>query len=146
VKIDKVRIKKCLYDILSNLRDIESLLEKYKEKDIISNKHFLKSLKYSLVEMSEASSIILQHILAKHYGMPVKGYMDTIKKAAEVSIISAKLYSSLKPFFELRNAIVHRYWSIDDKKLLKLCKRGYKNFYSFIENIESFIRGLGIKD
>lgn len=142
MRIEKERVKKYLFDILSNLRDIESLLKEYDEKEILSNKHLIKSLKYSLVEIAEASSLVLQHIIAKHYGIPVKGYIDTIKKAYESGIISEKIFSSLKPIFEFRNAIVHRYWSIDENKLIKMCKESYGDFLGFIETIESFINKI----
>ncbi len=142
MRVDKERIKKYLFDILSNLRDIESLLREYGEKELVKNKHLMKSLKYSLVEISEASSIILQHILAKYYGIPVKGYMDTLKKAYESGIITESLFGSLKPFFDLRNAMVHRYWSVDDKKLINMCNTNYKEFFKFIETIESFIEKI----
>ena len=124
VKIDKERVKKYLYDILSNVRDIENLFKDYSSDEIVNEKHLLKSLKYSLVEISESISLILQHILAKHYGIPVKGYIDTIKKACDAGIIPQELSSSLKPFFDFRNSLVHRYWIIDDMMLLNNCKNG----------------------
>lgn len=141
MKVDKNRIKKYLYDILSNIRDIESLLEEHPEAEILNNRHLLKSIKYSLVEISEAMSLVLQHILAKQYGIPVKGYIDTIKKASDAGIISQYLSLSLEPFFDFRNALVHRYWLIEDAKLLDNCKTGYKDFLTFIEIIEKFLEG-----
>lgn len=142
MKVNKERVTKFLYDILSNVRDIESLLKEYSDDEIVKNKHLLKSLKYSLVEICEAMSLVLQHILAKHYGIPIKGYIDTIKKASEAGIISQELSSSLKPFFDFRNFLVHRYWKIDDKELLNNCKGGYKDFLTFIETVERFLEEL----
>jgi len=140
MQVDERRIRKYLYDILSNVRDIESLLKDLSDTEILDHKHFLKSLKYSLVEISEAISLVLQHILAKHYGLPVKGYIDTIKKASEVGIISPELSASLRPFFDFRNSLVHRYWIIDDKKLLDNCRVGHRDFSTFIEAIEDFLK------
>jgi len=53
VKVDKERVKRYLYDILSNIRDIENLLKEHTDEEICNNNHLLKSLKYSLVETSE---------------------------------------------------------------------------------------------
>ncbi|MBI3754902.1 MAG: DUF86 domain-containing protein [Deltaproteobacteria bacterium] len=139
MKVDKERVKKYLYDILSNVRDIEGILKGHSEDEIVSDKHLLKSLKYSLVEVSEAMSLALQHILAKHYGIPVKGYIDTVKKASDAGIISKELSASLKPFFDFRNSLVHRYWVIDDVKLLNNCKTGYKDFLAFIGAVEGVL-------
>ena len=139
MKVDKERVKKYLYDILSNTREIENLLKDYGSDEILGNRHLLKSIKYSLVDISEAMSLVLQHILAKHYVIPVKGYIDAIKKASDAGLIDHKLSSSLKPFFDFRNSLVHRYWIIDDKLLLNNCKTGYKDFFAFIEAIEQFL-------
>jgi len=87
MNVEKKRITQYLQDILSNTRDIEKLFKEYNDDEIICNKHLLKSLKYSLLEMSEAMSLVLQHILAKQHGNPVKGYIDTIKKASDYNII-----------------------------------------------------------
>jgi len=142
MNIEKKRIAQCLHDILSNTRDIEILFKEHRDDEIICNKHLLKSLKYSLLEMSEAMSLVLQHILAKQHGVPVKGYIDTVKKAAAYNIIPQELSTSLKPFFDFRNALVHRYWSIDDTILLNNCKAGLKGFFEFIETIEKYLGGI----
>ncbi len=140
MKADKTRITKYLYDILSNVRDIEGLLKEHGKDEILKDRHLVKSIKYSLVEISEAMSLVLQHILAKQYGTPVKGYIDTIKKASDAGLIPPHLSLSLKPFFDFRNSLVHRYWIIDDEKLLDNCKTGVKDFLTFIETIESFLK------
>lgn len=142
MKIDKKRIARYLYDISSNTKDIENLFEDYTEDEIINKKHLLKSLKYSLVEISEAMSLVLQHILAKHYSVPAKGYVDTIKQSGNVGIISSELSLSLKPFFDFRNSLVHRYWAIDDRVLLENCRRGHGDFSAFVETIEKFLGSI----
>ncbi len=55
----------------TDTRDIENLLKEYHDDEIIGNNHVLKSLKYSLLEISEAISLVIQHILAKQRGIPV---------------------------------------------------------------------------
>lgn len=82
----------------------------------------------------------LTHILARGRGESVTGYVETIVKAGEVGIISKALANKLKPFFDFRNSIVHRYWIISDDKLLTLVRDNYKDFHSFIEEIETHLK------
>jgi uncharacterized protein YutE (UPF0331/DUF86 family) len=49
---------------------------------------------------------------------------------------------SLKPFFDFRNALVHRYRVLDDKILLDNCKAGYRNFFLFIETVEKYLKEI----
>ncbi len=66
----------------------------------------------------------------------------TIKQAANVGIVSPELSSSLKPFFNFRNSVVHRYWAIDDRLLLENCKRGKADFENFVKTIEAFLENI----
>ena len=82
---------------------------------------------------------ILQHILAKKYGITVKGYIDTVVKAEENKIISRELIIKIKPFFDFRNSLIHRYWKINDGLFLSNVKQGYRDFHRFIDEIEKLI-------
>ncbi|ACI22109.1 MULTISPECIES: type VII toxin-antitoxin system HepT family RNase toxin [Thermodesulfovibrio] len=141
MNIDVKRISQYIYEIKENTDDIKSILEDFSPEEILNNKRILKALKFSLVEIAESISLTIQHILAKNYGIPVKGYIDTIKKAREKNIIDESIYVSLKPFFDFRNILIHRYWQIDDSLLLKNVKENLESFYQFIETIrEKFIK------
>jgi uncharacterized protein YutE (UPF0331/DUF86 family) len=82
----------------------------------------------------------LQHILAKDMGEPVTGYVETIIRAGETKILSETLSRKIKPFFDFRNSLIHRYWFISDEKLLSLVRENKADFTSFIEAIEGYIR------
>lgn len=141
MNIDVKRISQYIYEIKENTDDIKSILEDFSPEEILNNKRILKALKFNLVEIAESISLTIQHILAKNYGIPVKGYIDTIKKAREKNIIDESIYVSLKPFFDFRNILIHRYWEIDDSLLLKNVKENLESFYQFIETIrEKFIK------
>ncbi len=135
-RIDERRIQLFLSDIRENSVKIAEVLKIYKEGDDIT----LKAIKFMLVEIAEAMSNALQHILAKDEGVPVSGYIDTINKAKDYGILSESLYINIKPFFDFRNSLIHRYWLTDDAILLKNLKEGYKDFDRFIDEIEDYMR------
>ncbi len=139
---DRKRIRQYLYEIKEGIRDLEELLDQYSDKEILASKTVKKAIKYTLIEIAEAISLTLQHILAKGYGTPVKGYIDTIKKSSEKGIISQEVFSSLKPFFDFRNSLIHRYWTIDDELILKNLRKGQSGFSLFLNEIERFLDNL----
>jgi len=47
----------------------------------------------------------------------------------------------LKPFFDFRNSLIHRYWSIDDDRLIENIKTGRDDFDRFVEEIEIYLAG-----
>ena len=81
----------------------------------------------------------LQHILAKQKGIAVSGYIDTIAKAHKEGILSEALFHKLKPFFDFRNSLIHRYWAIDDEKLIENIKAGLNDFDRFVDDTEAYL-------
>jgi uncharacterized protein YutE (UPF0331/DUF86 family) len=139
MKIDIARVNKALREIKERTLKIEEVLNNHSEKEILSNEILRLALKYLVIEIAEAMANILQHILAKYLGIAVKGYIDTINKAFEKGLITKDTFKRLKPFFDFRNALIHRYWVIDDRTFLDNLKTGYRNFTSFSDEIERYI-------
>ena len=140
VKIDTEKIQRYLLEIRSRQHEIEGLLSKSSDTELLNDPWVLKGLKYTLVEIAEAMANILQHILAKDMGEPVTGYVETIIRAGETNILPDHLSKKLKPFFDFRNSLIHRYWFISDEKLLSLVRANQIDFLTFIEAIENYTK------
>lgn len=133
MEIDRKRITQSLYEIQANTEDLNSILNEFTDEKLIENKRLLKSIKFSLMEIAEAISLIIQHILAKKYLTPVK--IDTINKAYEKGIIDQDICNSLKPSFDFRNTLIHRYWDIKEEVLIRNLRENLQKFYEFTEEI-----------
>jgi len=140
MKIDIEKIQKYLLEIKGRHKEIEELLLKSSDEKILKEPWVLKGLKYTLIEVAEAMANTLQHILAKDRGEPVTGYVETIIRAGETNILPEFLVKKIRPFFDFRNALIHRYWFISDEKLLALVRENKGDFISFIEAIENYIK------
>ena len=136
MKVDSIRIKSYLSEIRRNSLALQQLLD---QNEIIPDSVPLKAAKYILIELAEAMSITIQHILAKEKGTAVSGYIDTVVKAHENGIISDDLFQRLKPFFDFRNSLIHRYWIIDDQRLISNIQNGRNDFDQFVEEIEGYL-------
>ena len=139
MKVDLRRINQYLLEIKSRTNQLKELLEKSTNDEILSSIWIVKGIKYTIVEIAEAMANVIQHILSKEKGIPVKGYVEGVILAAEEKIISSVLAQKLKPFFDFRNAIIHRYWIISDEKLLQLLRKNLSDFEQFIEEIEIYL-------
>ena len=139
MKIDNIRLKKHLYDIVRSAHDLKMIVD---QNTLLPDSIELKAAKYILIELAEAMSNTLQHILAKQKGIAVSGYIDTIVKGYKEGIISEELFHKLKPFFDFRNSLVHRYWIIDDEKLIANIQSGKDDFNQFTEELEAYIKSI----
>ncbi|MBW1963482.1 MAG: DUF86 domain-containing protein [Deltaproteobacteria bacterium] len=142
MKIDLVRIKKYLIEIKKYSMELRQLIEK---NELTPGSIPLNAAKYILIELAEAMSNTIQHILAKDKGVPVSGYIDAILKAYENGIIKEDLFKRLKPFFDFRNSLIHRYWTVNDLRLIDNIKNGLRDFEAFTESIETYIRKVSDK-
>ena len=136
MKADPIRIKQYLTEIKRCSLELNQLIT---HNELLADSVPLKAAKYILIELAEAMSNTIQHILAKDKGIPVSGYIDAINKAYENSVISESLFQRLKPFFDFRNSLIHRYWSIDDGLLIANIQTGHNDFDNFIEAIETYM-------
>ena len=136
MKADLTRIKRYLTEIRRYSLELNQLIE---QKELSPGSVPLKAAKYILIELAEVMSNTIQHILAKDKGIAVSGYIDAILKAQENGIVSEDLFQRLKPFFDFRNSLIHRYWAVDDARLTDNIQAGRHDFDHFIEAIEAYI-------
>jgi uncharacterized protein YutE (UPF0331/DUF86 family) len=139
MKIDTEKIQRYLLEIKARHYEIEELLSGKSDTEILKEPWVLKGLKYTLIEIAEAMANILQHILAKDMGQPVTGYVETIILAGETKILPQTISKKMRPFFDFRNALIHRYGFIADEKLLALVRENKNDFLSFIDAIEKYM-------
>ena len=136
MKTDPIRIKSYLAEIRKNSSELNQLVD---QNELRAESQPLKAAKYLLIELAEAMSNTIQHILAKEKGVAVSGYIDSVVKAHQHGLISADMFQRLKPFFDFRNSLIHRYWSIDDDRLIENIKNGRDDFDRFVEEIEAYL-------
>lgn len=134
MKIDEIRIQMYLSEIRRNSLALRQLLE---QNELVPDSVALKAAKYILIELAEAMSNTIQHLLAKDKGVAVSGYVDAVVKAFENGLVDKNLFDRLKPFFDFRNSLVHRYWRIDDQRLIDNIRNGKDDFDLFISQIEA---------
>ena len=137
MKADPIRIKRYLAEIRRNSLELNQLID---QNELSANSVPLKAAKYILIELAEAISNAIQHILAKDKGIAVSGYIDAILKGHENGILSEGLFQRLKPFFDFRNSLIHRYWTVDDVRLIDNILKGRGDFDKFIEEIEAYLK------
>ena len=138
MRIDPKRLRQYLTEITRNSQELKRIVE---QGALAPDSIELKAAKYLLIELAEAMSNCLQHLLAKQKGIAVSGYIDTIAKGYKEGILSEGLFKKLKPFFDFRNSLVHRYWTVDDEKLIENIKAGLNDFDQFVNETETYITG-----
>jgi uncharacterized protein YutE (UPF0331/DUF86 family) len=136
MKTDPIRTKSYFAEIRKNSSELNQLIA---QNELRAESLPLKAAKYLLIELAEAMSNTIQHILAKEKGVAVSGYIDSVVKAHQHGLISEDMFKRLKPFFDFRNSLIHRYGSIDDDRLIENIKNGRDDFDRFVDQIEAYL-------
>ena len=134
-ELDARRVQRYLMTVRENTEDLRSLLSRYEDEQILEDRYRLKAVKYCLIEIAEAMADTLQHYLARMKGMSAESYLELIDRAAQTAVMDPELLGRLKFFFKFRNMLVHRYWEIDDRRLLEETRKGLKDFELFMEAV-----------
>jgi len=130
------RVSKGMSDILDAKAEMERILSPGKEAFLSDRKNAL-ALKYLLIQAVEAITDVCQHQLAKTRGVVCSGYVDCIVKAGENGVIRSELATKLRRLADLRNNLVHRYWTINDGDLFDQCSANISDFYDFSSQVSN---------
>lgn len=114
------------------VREISSL----SDKEFWSDERNILSLEHLLLQMIEAVASICLHISAKKLRKGVNRVGDCFHNLFEAGIIEKDLYERLKKMNDFRNMLVHHYYKIDQKRVLKYAR-------DEIEDFEEFTRAIG---
>jgi uncharacterized protein YutE (UPF0331/DUF86 family) len=140
--LDSGRLQRYLMTVRENTEDIRSLLIEYQDEQILKDRYLLKALKYCLIELAEAMADTLQHYLARMKGLSADSYLELLDKAGQTAVMDPELLGRLRFFFKFRNMLVHRYWEIEDRRLLQETRKGLKDFQLFMDAVTKKLAGL----
>ncbi len=129
------------------LNEMEEALEVIGEAIGVDEDEFLRDLRsiyavrYSIVRIVEAASLLGSHILEVEFGVSTETYTEVFKHLARRGILSQAVAQGFRALVGLRNLLVHRYWDVDDARLYREAKRsGLGIIRGFIDEIRRYLK------
>ncbi len=128
-KID-VMMKNLEYlDEIRNL-DVEYFLGSFEKK---------QAAKHSLQEVIEASLDIANHVISSEGWSRAETYAEMFERLCDNQVIDKSLRDKLADMARFRNLLVHRYGTIDEKRLFVIIMENLDDVHSFIEEIYKYM-------
>ena len=129
-------IKKLIYEAEEALK----VLKQYAKKGV-KDLSDIYALRYSIIQIVESIALIASRI-AETRGTVIEGYTEAMKFLARTGIVKAETGEKLVKLARLRNLIVHRYWVINDERILKEAREnGIEAIEEAIENVRKLVEG-----
>ena len=120
-RLNVSRIREKVADIKENL----AVLKEYADQDennFLSNKEAIRSARYALVVMIEASVNIANHLCARLLNSSPGSYADCFLLLGNNEIIPVELSLKLAKMAGFRNLLVHGYAKVDNRKMLEIMR------------------------
>jgi uncharacterized protein YutE (UPF0331/DUF86 family) len=138
MEIDIEKLKKRISEVRANLEKIKRY-SSLPDEDFWKDERNLLSVKHLLLETIEASGSICTHILAKRVFKPVSSFGECFKSLGEAGILSQDLSARLVRIAGFRNVLVHRYWEIQDKRILEYARKDLGDFEDFLKAVSHYL-------
>ena len=137
--IDVGRINRLLMEIHEALGVIKKAIALGK-KHFLNNIELVYAVRYAIITIVEAISVITIHVLEKKYGVVPETYSEAVEMLGRYGVIQRDLASRLKRLVALRDILVHKYWSVDDSRIYdEATGNGVGTIEEFIREIKDYI-------
>ncbi|MCK5057697.1 MAG: DUF86 domain-containing protein [Candidatus Aminicenantes bacterium] len=130
----------------NRINEIKENSEKIKKYSSIPDSEFWQdernvlAIKHLLLQSIEACGSICSHVLAKKFFKSPSSFSDCFENLYNSKIIDKELSNKLRQMARFRNILVHRYWEIDDSKILEYSRNNLQDFDLFLEAILSYLK------
>ena len=141
MEVDIKKIKKRISEVEENLVKIRKYAN-LSDKEFWGDERNIYTIKHLLLEAIEATGSICLHLVVKKLKRGVERFGECFEQLEKAKIINSSLYRELKSMIEFRNMLVHRYWEIDDRKVLKYAREDLEDFEKFIKAIKKFLKSI----
>lgn len=138
MKLDIKKIKFLISEIKESIADIK----KYSgipEEEFFKDRRNILAVEHLLLRAIEATADVCLHLTARILHRGAESPAECFEILEKEGLISKDLSSSLRKMARFRNLLVHRYWEINEKKVLKYVKENLSDFEKFIKAISKLI-------
>jgi len=130
LKVDKDFVNRKARDIKNSMAELIRLTSKKFEDMNIDE---LYSMRYQIIVLVEAIVSLCSHIVLEVYGYEPSSYKDCIAYVCERENI--KNIEEVKALIGLRNLLVRRYWSIEDRRIYDSIARNLRCVDEFLNKV-----------
>lgn len=110
---------------------------KEEESDLLSSEVKLGNIKYQFIVAIESCIDICTHLAAKLYVRAPESYAGCFDLLLEGKLIQKQLAGQMSDLARFRNILVHRYWEVDNHKVIEKLKND-------LRHIEEFLRAASV--
>ena len=134
--------KEYVLSVVAEARDSISFVKKVSQKPFDSLSDAEKyAIRYHLIIIAEALASIALHICRNMLSQRPETPSHAVRLIADNNIIPGEVAENILRFLRMRNLLVHRYWTVDDRKIYENIKSNFNSIENFLEVVLEIVRG-----
>ncbi len=137
-EINPEKLKARAADIRESIEKIQTYAA-LPDSDFWADERNLYAIKYLLLQAMEALGSICVHVLAKRFQVAVSNYATCFEELEKKGVLSADLSKKLRKMIRSRNILVHRYWEVDDQRVLEYARGHVDDMLEVLRSVWSFL-------
>jgi uncharacterized protein YutE (UPF0331/DUF86 family) len=126
-------------------RNIERItrLASLPDEQFWSDERNIETVKLWLIELVQDAADLCNHLAARLAHQVPLSYPECFEVLGDEGILEKSLADSLRAMARFRNLLVHRYWDVDDQRVLQIARTQLGDLEQFLEVVG---RITGIRD
>ena len=108
-----------------------------KENDLLESEVKLGNVKYQFIVAIESCIDICTHIAARSYARAPESYAGCFDLLLERKILEKELAGKMSDLARFRNILVHRYWEVDNRKVVEKLKNNLSSIEDFLRRVSA---------
>ncbi len=121
-----------------NLDKIQRLVA-LPDEQFWGNELHLDSVKLHLIQAIEDAASICTHLIARLGGVAPSAYAECCASLHQRGILDASLAGRLQAMARFRNLLVHRYWQVDDRQVLRIAREEVTDLLEFLRQVGEYL-------
>jgi uncharacterized protein YutE (UPF0331/DUF86 family) len=102
---------------------------------LLSDERNLYTVQFQLLIAIEAIAAVCNHLLARTAHSAPASYAECAEGLRDAGVINDELADRLKGMFRFRNLLVHRYWQVDQSRVLAYARHDIADFESYLSAV-----------
>jgi len=138
MSLDKEKLHARISEIkesVDNVRRIAAM----PDDELFSDFRNISALKYQLTVALEAAGSICVHVCSRELNAAVTEYAECFDRLRKSGLLTPALSAELSKVARFRNLLIHRYWEVDDKKVVEYARSELGVFDEYIKAIGALV-------
>lgn len=132
-----------IQSLRSNLGQVNSLTHASDDATILNDWRLLGALKWHLLLAIEDAFSLCQQVVASIGRAAPSSYAECFEALHQLGVIDQPLSERLRAMARFRNLLLHRYWEVDDRRVLEIARNEIADLELLIGALNTQF-GLGV--